>query len=722
MEETVAGVLTKIIFHNTEDSYTVAVLDSAEPPGLCTVSGNLARPTLGEYLRLKGYWEQKNGYGRQFVFQSYELVLPQDKNSVIKFLEIAAIKGLGKATISKIVEQLGAATLEVIEKTPEKLLRIKGLTPDKIRELRAYVQKNGAKRQTLLRLHQLGFDFTIAHKILQNYGDRTLEIIASDPYQVALSISGVGFRMADQVAAQLGGAQAGLSRIKGGINHCLQTHLKQGHTCFPLALLLQQAAQLLELPEAEIEKALLELTEQKVFRTHESRLANGKAITFVFLPQCYNAETKIAEKIAEKIKAWASKGALAPSENLEEKVSALEQEWRLELAPEQREAILRSCRLPFHLITGGPGTGKSAITRFWVRLFQQSSEKIVLAAPTGKAAKRLSEIAGIEAFTLHRLLEYNPALKRFMRNDQNPLTLSRLLIDECSMLDTLTFAAVLKALPPQAQLILMGDADQLPSVGPGAILKDIIESKAAPVTFLTQVFRQAKDSQIISAAHAIKNGIIPSLKNEKNGDFFFIPEEDANRIPSLILELVAERLPARYGFSPLKEIQVLAPQKRGVIGAENLNRVLQEKLNPLSEPNRHPLLRLGDKVMQIKNNYELDVFNGDTGYIIQLNPKQISVDFEGRVVTYPATSWNELMLAYAVSVHKYQGSESPCVVMPIHPLHSTMLHRSLIYTALTRGKQLVVFVGSPFAFKSGIQNIRQNDRYTQLSAFLQCGL
>jgi exodeoxyribonuclease V alpha subunit len=714
MEETVAGVLTKIIFHNTEDSYTVAVLDSPELPGLCTISGNLARPTLGEYLRLNGHWEEKNGYGRQFVFKSYEFYLPQDNNSIIKFLEIAAVKGLGKATISKMVEQLGAATLEVIEKTPEKLLRIKGLTPDKIRELRAYVQKNSEKQKTLLQLNQLGLNFTIAHKILENYGNETLKIIASDPYQMALSINGVGFRMADQVAAQFGIAQGDISRIKSGINHCLQSNLKQGHTCFPLPLLLQQAAQLLELPEMEIEKALFELTEQKVFRTSSRGLPNGQEATFVFLPQYYNAETKIAEKIKARVR----EGAVAEIKNLEEKIKALEQQWRVELAPEQREAILRSCRLPFHIITGGPGTGKSTITRFMVRLFQESPQTITLAAPTGKAAKRLSEITGAEAVTLHRLLEYNPSLKGFMRNSQNPLTLCRLLIDECSMLDTLTLAAVLKALPAKAQLILIGDADQLPSVGPGAILKDIIESKVAPVTLLNQVFRQGKDSQIVSAAHAIKNGLMPR-RSDKISDFFFIREEDPNRILWLITELIAERLPARYGFSPLKEIQVLAPQKRGIIGTEAINRVLQEKLNPLAEVSWHPLLRPGDKVMQTKNNYELEVFNGDTGYIIQLNPRQISVDFEGRVVTYPPTSWDELMLAYAVSVHKYQGSESPCIIMPIHALHSMMLHRSLIYTALTRGKQLVVFVGSAFAFKNGIQNVRQNDRYTQLSAFLQ---
>ena len=716
--DTITGHIERITFHNQENGWTVARLQERGKTDLTTIVGTLSSVQIGETLRCHGFWKNDPQFGFQFIVKDYEVTQPATLQGIQKYLSSGMIRGIGEHFAGQIVSRYGEQTLDVIDQTPDLLMEIDGIGPKRLARIKDGWNEQKAIREVMTFLMGHGISPTYAQKVFKTYGSDSIRTIRDNPYQLARDIWGIGFKTADATAQKLGIAKDSQQRIDAGIEYTLNELSNDGHTCFPVDKFLETAHQLLEVDANLVAARLAAMETEERIVTAPLPIDNAP-VACIWLKLFHVCELGIAAELRRLTEGNSPLRTINPDAAISWASSNL----NIRLADNQQKAVASSLSEKVHIITGGPGTGKSTITKVILQITRNLTSSILLAAPTGRAAKRLSEITGLKAATIHSLLEYDFSIGGFRRNKDNPLDCDLLIADEASMIDTVLMFNLLKAIPSRARLILVGDVDQLPSVGAGNVLEDLIKSGKIPVTRLTDIFRQAASSKIIVNAHRINQGIFPDLSNDKNGDFFFMEEEDPDKLTELIVNLVDSRLPKAYGFDSFDDIQVLAPMNRGVIGNRTLNEVLQKKLNPSYEP----LLKMGrtfhedDKVMQVRNNYDKDVYNGDVGRIrkIDRQEQELIVNFDGRDVAYDFADLDQLSLAYAVSIHKYQGSECPCVVLPLVMSHYTMLYRNLLYTGITRGKKLVVVAGSKKAIAMAVKNNQAMQRYTGLVKALQ---
>ena len=712
----IQGLLEKISFHNEQNDFVVAKLREKEKKELTTIVGNLSGINPGESLKLTGQWVQNKRFGEQFQVESFEVTVPATLHGIQKYLASGLIQGIGSVMSERIVEKFGLHTLEVIEKKPERLSEVEGIGPKRISMIRkAWVEQKEIK-EIMIFLQGHGVGAAYSAKIYKQYGDQSIEMVRENPYRLAHDIYGVGFITADKIAQHLGIDRNSLIRAKAGLLYVLNQLTEEGHVYYPEMQLIHKAKEILHVDEEIILLAVKELTREKELFLDD--LGSEGHLRAAYLAPFHVAETGVAQRL---INLTASPSNIRPI-HPEKAIEWVQQKLNIDLAQRQKEAVLLAAASKVLIITGGPGTGKTTLITAILRIFQQLKLRILLAAPTGRAAKRMNEATGWEAKTIHRLLEYSPHKGDFKKDQDDPLEADVVIIDEASMVDTLLMYHLLKAIPSHAHLILVGDVDQLPSVGPGNVLKDIIRSGKFTVVRLTEIFRQAQESMIVVNAHKVNQGELPVLKEidqPEKTDFQFIQEEDPEKILQNILDLCSERIPRDFRFHPLREIQVLTPMHKGTIGVTNLNIELQKRLNPgQSGVTRGAwTFRSGDKVMQIVNNYDKDVFNGDIGWISKIDPeeREVTIEFDGRLVPYDYSDLDEVVLAYAVSVHKSQGSEYPVVILPVVTQHYMLLQRNLIYTGITRAKKLVIMIGTKKALAIAIRNNKPQRRYTLLS-------
>ena len=712
MEE-IHGYIERITFQSPENGFTVARLKERGKRELTAIVGTMPSVQAGESIACRGRWREDPNYGLQFQVESYDVEAPQSIQGIKKYLGSGLIKGIGPAFAERIVEYHREKTLDIIDGQPDALLSVDGIGPKRLESIKSCWEEQKSIRELMLFLQGYGISPTYAQKVFKTYGEDSRRIIEENPYQLARDVWGIGFKTADQTARKLGIDSQADIRIDAGVEYVLSKLADEGHTCYPRTEFLERARQLLEVGPERIE-ARLEFIEEEERIVIQPLEYQGEMRPFIWLKPFYVSEQGIARELARLLES--PPAVLYPQPELG--LQAAEAEMDIRLAPNQRQAVAASLKEKIHIITGGPGTGKSTIIRAILSIAAPQGGRILLAAPTGRAGKRMAEITGRPASTIHSLLEYDFAIGGFRRGRENPLDCNLLIIDEASMVDTVLMYSLLKAVPGHARLLLVGDVDQLPSVGAGSVLEDLIQSGRLPVTRLTDIFRQAARSKIITNAHRINAGQFPDIRVDKNSDFFFVEENDPERLAQTITGLVQQRLPGAYGFDPLRDIQVLSPMNRGVIGNRNLNHLLQRTLNPSTEP----LVKMGrafhtkDKVMQVQNNYDKEVFNGDVGYIKRIDriDQEVIVEVDGRSIPYDFADLDQLVLAYSVSIHKYQGSECPCIVMPLHTTHYMMLFRNLLYTGITRGKKLVVVAGSKQALSIAVRNKQAGERFTGL--------
>jgi exodeoxyribonuclease V alpha subunit len=712
------GQIERITYSNDETGYTIAKVKVYGRRDLVTVVGNLLAPTPGEILKMQGEWATHPKYGEQFRVVHYKSLVPASVYGIEKYLGSGLIKGIGPVMAKRIVKAFGKETLDVIEQEIKKLSEVEGIGKKRVEMVRKAWADQKEIRQVMLFLQSHGVSSGYATKIFKTYGNEAIEVVQENPYRLATDIFGIGFLTADRIAEKLGFAKDSELRAEAGILYVLHQLGDEGHVYYTLNPLLTKCQEILEVDQEILLRALETLgAEQKiVLEDLEEKGESTGGHRAVYLAKFHLSETNIAARLKALIKAPKAIRPIDPGKAL----AWVQNQLDITLAPRQVEAVKCALTNKVVVITGGPGTGKTTIINAILKIFAKAGVKFLLAAPTGRAAKRMSEATGHEAKTIHRLLEYSIQKGGFQKDDKTPLKCDLLVVDEASMIDTILMHHLLKAVPPRATIILVGDVNQLPSVGAGAVLQDIIASRAVPVMELNEIFRQARESLIIVNAHKINQGLMPTLKpaGHKLADFYFIEQEEPEKVLGIILELVKERIPSRFGFDPVDDIQVLTPMHKGLVGAGNLNQELQQALNPgpdsLTRGGKN--FRLQDKVMQIQNNYEKEVFNGDLGRIVRIDPEsqEVIIDFDGRRVPYDYADLDEVVLAYACSIHKSQGSEYPAVVIPILTQHYVLLQRNLIYTAVTRGRKLVILVGTRKALAMGIKNDKTKKRYTHL--------
>ena len=778
------GTLERVVYTNEETAWSVVRLVVSGVAGVAGVAGtaeavtavgNLLGVQPGESLRLTGAWTDDPRHGRQFRVASYATVVPATAGGIERYLGSGLIRGIGKVMAARLVAAFGIETLDVIERRPERLKEVGGIGPKRSGEIRRAWEEQREIKDVMVFLQSHGVSTSYAIKIYKAYGSAAVRWVRDNPYRLAADIHGIGFASADRIAASLGISRLAPQRLEAGALHVLGEAADRGHVYLPRTRLIEDADRLLGAgPEAvatavealaaaglvevdEIEaidgsggigklETMAEAGEIGDFdepggdeRRAGNRAAGGTdrpggagapppgtgaaaGDRAVYLKALHTAEAGIAARV----RALLAQPALPLEIDLGRALEWFERGERLTLAPQQRQAIRAGLTGKLLVITGGPGTGKTTLVRGLVRILTRKGQRVMLAAPTGRAAKRLGEAAGGEAATLHRLLEWNPQSHGFDRNREHPLACDLLIVDEASMIDTVLAHHLLRAVPDEGRLVLVGDVDQLPSVGPGQVLADLIEAGAVEVVRLTEIFRQAERSLIVVNAHRVQAGQMPELKSiDREGDFFFVERRDPAAALRTLTQLVTERIPARFGLDPLEQIQVLAPMKRGLLGSANLNTVLREVLNPHGKElarGGHSL-RVGDKVMQLRNNYDLEVWNGDIGRVVAVEDEEprLRVSFDGRMVAYETAALDELALAYACSIHKAQGSEYPCVVIPLHTQHYVMLQRNLLYTGITRAKRLAVLVGEVKALAAAVTNRRVHQRFSRLAARLRPG-
>lgn len=710
MSDALSGYIEAIVFTQPENGFTVARLKENRKKDFTVIVGYLPGLQPGESVACKGEWKNHPSHGRQFEVAEFTVESPSDLIGIQKYLESGLVKGIGPVFAKKIVDRFGVDTLEVIDQSPHRLREIEGLGDKKIEKLKECWKAQRSIREVMIFLRSHGASPGFAQKIYKAYGAQSIEKVKQNPYQLAKEVFGIGFKIADGIAQKLGFALQSPERLAAGIEFVLWELTSDGHTCFPAVDFLPIAKGILEVEIPLIEAQLKALVEKDVLVEKEG---------FIWLKPYFAYEQGISRDL---MRLQTSPQAIRAID-AEKAATWVQSQLSIEFAPQQKEAVIKALTDKVHIITGGPGTGKSTITNAILAVTSKLTDKIVLAAPTGRAAKRMTQITKKKAFTLHALLEMDFTSGGFKRGKENPLDCDLLIIDEASMIDTPLLFSLLRAVPSQARLLFVGDIDQLPSVGAGTVLKDLIGSGLIGVTRLTEIFRQARGSKIITNAHKINQGEFPDLFTFEKSDFHFIEAETPEAIQQIILRLVSEEIPKLWRFHRVDEIQVLSPMKRGVIGAEMLNDALQNLLNP----NDKPLYRAGrrfhvaDKVMQIKNNYDKKVYNGDIGRIVEIDAGEqfLVASFDDKEIEYDFSELDELVLAYATSVHKYQGSECPCVVIPVHTSHFKLLHRNLLYTAVTRGKKQVYLVGSKKAIGIAVGNDQVQKRYTGLEAALK---
>lgn len=727
--DTIKGTLEHIVFRNEENGYTVGKLLEIGKAFSVTVVGNMIGIREGEQLLCHGVWRVDKKFGKQFSVHSFDVEVPTTTRGIEKYLSSGAVSGIGPVLAKRIVDTFGESTLEVFDLAIQKLRAVEGIGKKKLEIIQQDWESQKDMRQVMIFLQNHGISPAYAKRVYLKYGQQSINRVKENPYRLATDIAGIGFKKADAVAQKLGIDKDSPMRVDAGLEYVLHEQTRNGHTCLPYDYLIKVAAELLGVPYEAVADSVQELAKNHRIVIKTKLDYQQQPQSFVWLEIYYKHEQDIATEI-DRLLQFEDPLQDGDWDTSLENVTAKQ---GISLAIQQEEAVLKSLDSKIHIITGGPGTGKSTITKVVLQMCLEEQAEVVLAAPTGRASKRLAEITGQEAFTLHTLLVYDFMTGGFRKNHYDPLTCNVLIVDEASMIDTFLMMALLQALPDNCKLILVGDIDQLPSVGAGNILSDLIDSERVPVTRLTEIFRQAVNSTITTNAHKINQGIFPNVQIEKDSDFFFITERAPERIIQNIYSLIDKRLPKAYKLHKFKDIQLLCPMNKGKIGATELNRVLQLKLNPNKKDEDtgigHRKFVEGDKVIQTRNNYDKGVYNGDIGYIkkIATVDKQVFVEFDGKYVEYDFASLIDLELAYAVSVHKYQGSESPCIIMPIHENYNRLLYRNLVYTGVTRGKQLVVMIGTKEALNQAIKNDKANQRYTGLVGMLTetqegCGL
>ena len=715
-EETLDGTVERFVFRNDESSFTVARF---ETPGHqhVTIVGELGGVNEGLPLRLRGHWVDDKKFGRQFRIQTYQLRAPETLVGIERFLGSGVIPGIGPELARRLVGHFGMDTLEVIDRKPERLVEVSGIGAGRARKLAAAFAAQRDVQDVMVFLRGHGVSAAFAARIVKKYGKDAINVVRTNPYRLAHEIWGIGFRTADAIADKLGIARDAPERLEAGLLHALETSAEAGHMHLPDDELVVAAADLLGVVSDKLLPRLAALEQHRLI----VREVLGHRGACTMMPWAHDAEVSSAGLLA----ALARTPPRGLGLDIHAAIHAFEAVTSVTLADQQRRAVEAALVDKCTVITGGPGVGKTTIVKAIVHLARLVHRKVALAAPTGRAAKRLGEATVMEAMTIHRLLEFQPHAGGFQRNRENLLEADLIVIDEASMVDAQLFSSLISAVRPSAQLILVGDIDQLPSVGAGAVLSDVIESEAATVIRLTEIFRQAQASKIVVSAHAINHGELPVLEAPAAGaaatDFYFISRDDPDAARATIVELVAERIPKSFGFDPVAEIQVLAPMHRGELGTTAINRALQDRLNPpaggaeLARGER--VFRRGDKVMQLRNDYDKAVFNGDIGVISAIDADEavVRVEFDGRIASYERAELDQLSHAYAVSVHKSQGSEYAAVVIPLATQHYMMLQRSLLYTAVTRGKKLVVIVGNKRAVAMAVRNADAKKRYTWLA-------
>ncbi|SDN79748.1 exodeoxyribonuclease V alpha subunit [Desulfonauticus submarinus] len=717
--EILQGEIKKIIFLAQDTGYVVFLLKVSKD-NVITVCGYGGDIYEGEEVEVCGRWKKHPKYGRQFWIEKIRKLEPITINAVERFLCSNLIKGVGPKLGKLLIEKFGTDILNILEDSPEKLLQVQGIGPKKLKTIVDSWKTQKQIRELALFLQTYGISTAYLHKIVKKYGEEAIFKIKQNPYALARDIRGIGFKRADQMALKLGLSKESFFRLEAAVIYVLKELSEKGHFFYPEEDLVEELQKLLDISSEVILNALLELEAQsKIFVLDLKEQGIKRA---VYLAYFYKQEQEIASRIFH-LATFSIKNKLTPEDKL--LIEDLEKQENIVLSTEQKEAIFKAIENKFFILTGGPGTGKTTIVRFIVEFFKQKNLKLKLCAPTGRAAKRLEESTGFSATTIHRLLKARPE-GGFELGEEQKLNTDVLIIDEASMLDGPLFLAVLRALPLNCRLILVGDINQLPAIGPGNILTDLLKSEVVAYHFLTDIFRQARESLIILNAHRINQGKLPvkTKLSPPKADFFWIEQDDNKKILDLILKMVLERIPKVYGFSPRDEVQVLTPMHKGDLGTINLNYILQKYINP---PTGNGLKKggveffVGDRVIQLANNYDKQVFNGDLGVIIEIDAQEdrLIVDFDGREVEYFREDLDELNLAYAISVHKSQGSEFPVVILPITTAHFILLQRNLIYTGLTRAKKLAILIGSKKAMFIGLKKTGQEKRYTHLRFRLQ---
>lgn len=704
--EYLSGVVERITYVNEETGYTVAKIKSRDFYDLVTIVGNMPAFHVGSLLELRGEWKIDSRYGKQFVVQHCQEKIPATIAGIEKYLGSGLIKGIGPVNAKRIVKAFKEDTIRIIEEEPERLLEVEGIGPKRVEMIKKAWQEQKEVKNIMLFLQSHGVSTAHGVKIYKTYGDDSIEIVKQNPYRLADDIWGIGFKTADTIAQKLGFDKNSYHRCRSGIIYILNQLSNDGHCFATRSQLKDEAAKILELDPLLVDKAIDKMIEEG------SLIAEDEAI---YLPPFYYSELGVAQRIRE----ITSIPSIFSVQNIDKLIDEVEIKTGVRYEAVQREAIKKAVQSKFMVLTGGPGTGKTFTTLGIIAVFQHLGAKVFLAAPTGRAAKRMTETTGMEAKTIHRLLEYKPP-QGYMRNiENNPLECDVLIVDETSMVDVILMYNLLKAVKNTTNVILVGDVDQLPSVGAGNVLADIINSGRVEVVRLTRIFRQARNSLIVTNAHRVNQGRFPILKGKKDRDFFFIEEEDPEKVAGQIVDLCSRRLPRYYKVNPISDIQVLCPMQRGETGTANMNRLLQKALNQDIRFIRYggTVFKVGDKVMQIRNNYDKNVFNGDIGQIedIDMEDRTLLINFDGNIVEYDSTELDEIVLAYAITIHKSQGSEYPIVVAPLTTQHYVMLQRNLLYTCITRAKKVFVLIGSLKALGISISNNKIVARNTRLA-------